>query len=253
MIDLLVLQHLATRLGAVDIAERTRALTQRLAEGRFYVACIGQFKRGKSTLLNALVGDPILPTGVVPVTSVVTVLRYGERAARVKAGGSWTPCDPSHLADFVSEDQNPGNRLAVEAVEVFVPCQLLAGGMCLVDTPGVGSVFEDVLGSFKGRVASVDRDAAVYLRQLLRVNSARSRNDFEERVLESRRRLERELRARLDAVTATAERALQAAEASSTAGGAAVAAQLDDLRLIESDLVSFEGQVDATQSMDGQE
>jgi hypothetical protein len=157
MIDLSVIRRLATQLGAPDIADRADALAQRLAEGRFYVACVGQFKRGKSTLLNGLVGDPILPTGVVPVTSVVTVLRYGERrAARVKVGGSWAPCDPSQLADFVSEDQNPGNRRAVEAVEVFVPSQLLAHGMCLVDTPGVGSVFEENSAATHAFVPHVD-------------------------------------------------------------------------------------------------
>jgi hypothetical protein len=121
------------------------------------VACIGQFKRGKSTLLNALVGDPILPTGVVPVTSVVTVVRYGDRrAARVKVGGSWAPCEPSQLVAFVSEEENPGNRRAVEAVEVFVPCRLLARGMCLVDTPGVGSVFEENSAATHAFVPHVD-------------------------------------------------------------------------------------------------
>jgi hypothetical protein len=48
------------------------------------VACVGQFKRGKSNLLNALVARAVLPTGVVPVTSAVTILRYGgEEGARV--------------------------------------------------------------------------------------------------------------------------------------------------------------------------
>ena len=45
-------------------------MAERVSEGRFYVACIGQFKRGKSSVLNALVGDRVLPTGVVPVTTV---------------------------------------------------------------------------------------------------------------------------------------------------------------------------------------
>jgi len=66
---------------------------ERLAEGRFYVACVGQFKRGKSTLINALVGHAVLPAGVAPVTSVVTVVRYGsEPRARVRlANQAWQP------------------------------------------------------------------------------------------------------------------------------------------------------------------
>src|ERR1019366_7217097 len=53
---LLRLADLAQELGAEPVAEEARELAARVAEGRFYVACLGQFKRGKSTLLNALVG-----------------------------------------------------------------------------------------------------------------------------------------------------------------------------------------------------
>ena len=111
--------------------------------GRFYVACLGQFKRGKSTLLNALIGTAVLPTGVVPVTSVVTVVRHGARpGVRVRLhGGAWQDVDPSALGAYVSEIENPENVKGVEAAEVFVASPLLAHGMCLVDTPGIGSVF----------------------------------------------------------------------------------------------------------------
>src|SRR5574342_566941 len=111
--------------------------------GRYYVACVGQFKRGKSTLLNALVGEALLPCGAVPVTSAVTILQYGpEKRARVRfADGHEQPIDPDEIGAYVSESENPENRKGVRAVEVFLPSPLLAEGMCLVDTPGVGSVF----------------------------------------------------------------------------------------------------------------
>ena len=60
---LLRLANLARELGADPVAEEARELAARVSEGRFYVACIGQFKRGKSTLLNALVGYAVVPTG----------------------------------------------------------------------------------------------------------------------------------------------------------------------------------------------
>jgi ribosome biogenesis GTPase A len=47
-------------------------LNERLSQGRFHLAVLGQFKRGKSTLLNALVGESILPVGVVPLTAAPT-------------------------------------------------------------------------------------------------------------------------------------------------------------------------------------
>lgn len=133
----------AREFGSERVAEDAAALAERLTEGRFYVACIGQFKRGKSTLLNALVGDRVLPTGVVPITAVPTVLRHGEfRRARVRfQGGSWTDVAPEELTDYVSEEHNPENSKRVAGVEVFVPSALLADGMCFVDTPGLGSVF----------------------------------------------------------------------------------------------------------------
>jgi hypothetical protein len=133
----------ASEVGVDHLPAEAAALAERLAEGRFFVACVGQFKRGKSTLLNALVGEPVLPTGVVPVTTVVTVLRYGpRRGARVRLRGEgWLDIEPGDLRAYVTEAENPENRKGVEAVEVFVPSPLLACGMCLVDTPGLGSVF----------------------------------------------------------------------------------------------------------------
>ena len=74
--------ELASRLGAAALAAEAGSLADRLAAGRLYLACVGQFKRGKSTLLNALVGEPVLPVGVQPVTSIVTTVRYGAAAAR---------------------------------------------------------------------------------------------------------------------------------------------------------------------------
>jgi hypothetical protein len=129
--------------GVDHLPAEAAALAERLAAGRFFVACVGQFKRGKSTLLNALVGEPVLPTGVVPVTAVLTVLRHGPcRAARIRLrDGTWREIEPGEIGAYATETENPENRKGIEAVEVFVPSPLLASGMCLVDTPGLGSVF----------------------------------------------------------------------------------------------------------------
>ena len=140
---LLRLAELAQDVEDRRIEEEARDLAGRIAEGRFYVACIGQFKRGKSTLINALVGDPVLPVGFTPVTAVPTVVRYGNRRlARIQGqDASWQEVDVSDLGQYVSEEGNPENVKGVRGAEVFVPSALLAGGMCFVDTPGLGSVF----------------------------------------------------------------------------------------------------------------
>jgi len=134
---------LSEEAGAPPLATDVRALADRVRDGLFYVACVGQFKRGKSTLINALAGKSLLPVGVAPVTAVVTVVRHGERpAARVRfAAGDWQEIAISELAQYVTEEHNPENTKGVAAVEVFAPTELLGSGMCLVDTPGIGSVF----------------------------------------------------------------------------------------------------------------
>lgn len=137
------LAELAEELGSDRVKEDAEALAQRVTEGRFYVACVGQFKRGKSTLLNALLGVRILPAGVLPLTTVPTIVRYGgARQARVRfSGGKWADIAPDDLAQYVSEELNPENKKGVIGVEVFSPSRLLRDGMCFVDTPGLGSVF----------------------------------------------------------------------------------------------------------------
>jgi hypothetical protein len=141
--DLSALAALAGELEAPRLADAARATAARILEGRFHVACVGQFKRGKSTLLNALLGRELLPVGVTPVTSVPTLLRHGVREhARVRFdGGNWHEAPLGDLALFVSERHNPQNALGVAAVEVFAESPLLESGMCLVDTPGIGSIF----------------------------------------------------------------------------------------------------------------
>jgi GTP-binding protein EngB required for normal cell division len=136
------IRELAAEIGAAEVATEAAALIERTAGGRFYVACVGQFKRGKSTLINALLGAPVLPTGIVPVTAVPTVVRHGDPGARMRQPDGWHSIPPGTLAEYVSQDANPGNAKQVAGVEVFVPGDLLRGGLCLVDTPGLGSVFE---------------------------------------------------------------------------------------------------------------
>jgi hypothetical protein len=148
---------LAQQAELLALAEEGARLAERASVGSYYVACLGQFKRGKSSLLNSLLGRPVLPTGVAPVTSVVTVVRYGPQPrTRVRFAEGWQEISPAALAEYVTETSNPGNRKAVLAVEVFEPAPLLAGGMCLVDTPGIGSVVVESSEATRNFVPQVD-------------------------------------------------------------------------------------------------
>lgn len=155
---LLQLSRLAQKLGAESVAEEASELAARVSEGRFYVACIGQFKRGKSTLLNAMVGQAVVPTGFVPVTAVPTVVRFGDELhARVRMrDGSWQDIAMSALKEYVTEELNPENKRGVDGAEVFVPSPLLSSGMCFVDTPGLGSVFTGNTATTQAFIPHID-------------------------------------------------------------------------------------------------
>ena len=151
--------------GSLLSDERARQvvhLHERWRARRFVTIIAGEFKRGKSTLLNALAGVDVLPTGVLPVTTVPTRVEQGSReVARVLfRDGSQREIGLTEVPNFVDESRNPGNRLGVASVEV----QLATGlppGVVLVDVPGLGSVHrhntETALAAFP------EADAALFV------------------------------------------------------------------------------------------
>ncbi|OZM77006.1 dynamin family protein [Pseudonocardia sp. MH-G8] len=133
-----------------DLLERLRTARTRLLDGRVRVLIVGEFKQGKSLLVNGLVGVPVCPTFDDVATAVPTVVHHAEtvtvtlvrchdrpdgerRSERIEVPSG-------ELADHVCEQGNPGNREGWSHVEVGIPRPVLAGGMELVDTPGVGGL-----------------------------------------------------------------------------------------------------------------
>ena len=130
-------------LGTDQDREQIAALRARLDAARLRVLVAGEAKRGKSTLINALLGRAVLPAGVTPLTAVATTVRYGDDPhAEVRFADGHEEKQPlTALPDLVTERGNPGNRRHVAAVTVYLDAPVLAGGVELVDTPGTGSVF----------------------------------------------------------------------------------------------------------------
>jgi GTPase Era involved in 16S rRNA processing len=108
------------------------------------VAILGQFKSGKSSFLNSLIGKPILSVGVIPVTTTITRLQYGkrERAIVRHFDGQEIDVDIGTVEEFTSEAQNPANEKNVEVVDIELPSLEKYAGLRLVDTPGLGSIFK---------------------------------------------------------------------------------------------------------------
>jgi Dynamin family len=135
--------------GGATHGRQLKDLAARLSAGRLRIAVLGQFKRGKSTFLNALLGYDLLPAGVVPLTAIPAFLRWGPenlvnisfldgQPSQVIAAGN--VCDIAvALRRYATEEGNPRNRARVARVEVSLPAPLLVSGIELIDTPGIGS------------------------------------------------------------------------------------------------------------------
>jgi uncharacterized membrane-anchored protein YhcB (DUF1043 family) len=145
--------------GREDLGARVGAARQRIEDPAFRVLVVGEFKQGKSSLVNALLGVDVCPVDDDIATSAPTAVRYApQRTARVL----YKPTDDDHdgqpsseeidverIREFVTEATNPENERRVQWLEIGVPSPLLADGLVLVDTPGVGG-----LGSVHGAITA---------------------------------------------------------------------------------------------------
>ena len=128
--------------------EALAELAARLDNATFQLAVLGQFKRGKSTLINALIGQPLLATDVLPVTAIptfltagdeygiTTIARNGERAHRAAPD---LDALKALVAATTTEAENPGNTLDLDRVLLTLPAEGCLTSLTLVDTPGIGS------------------------------------------------------------------------------------------------------------------
>ena len=140
-----VLRCIIERFGLVSLVPTLDAAESAAqADAPLDIAVLGQFKAGKSSLLNALIGIDRLPVGVIPVTAVVTRIVAGPGSVRViHLDGTTESVQPSRIAEFVSEEGNAGNWRSVATVDVEVPGLTSWPGVRLVDTPGLGSTMRD--------------------------------------------------------------------------------------------------------------
>jgi len=165
----------------------------KLDEERFSLVVLGEFNHGKSTFVNALLGQPVLPTGITPTTAVLAHLSHGPalRAELVMESGQRLPIDPARLADFATVEGLAGHPAApsgddaIHYIDIQLPAPVLEGRLTIVDTPGVNDINEQRAEITYGYIPRAD--AAVFLLDGTQILTASERQFLEERILRSSR------------------------------------------------------------------
>jgi GTPase SAR1 family protein len=137
--------EVAREAGRDDLASRLEAAVGRTRRPSTVVCVVGEFKQGKSTLVNTLVGEDVCAVDDDLATSVVTLLEHGEERTatahrRTDQGRQSAAIDASRVPAIISEAGNPDNRMAIERVDLTLPSPFLKTGISLIDTPGVGGL-----------------------------------------------------------------------------------------------------------------
>lgn len=136
------IERVVTERGLVEFRPTIASILDRLEDKSFEIAIFGRVSSGKSSLLNAMLETDVLPVGVTPITAVPTrivyrepptlTIRFAERPAQT--------CDVDRLAEFATEQQNPGNSKHVTRILLRLAAPRLHDGVTFVDTPGLGSL-----------------------------------------------------------------------------------------------------------------
>ena len=152
---------LAEEVGLPQIAQRARDVHGRANYSKVHLVVIGEFNRGKTTFVNALIGKPLLPMDIVPTTAAIWVIEKGSqfRAAGVMADGSKTALDISDLARLNADGDLC--RPDLKFVQLEVPSLAIGDDVIVIDTPGVNDINEQRCEITYGFLAQAD--AAIFL------------------------------------------------------------------------------------------
>jgi len=180
------LQSAAAELGMGREKRSLGELAQRVDEGLLRIIVIGEFNRGKSTFINALLGRDVLPMAVRPTTATLNIIQWGD--------------EPKAVATFVDETKEEVSLEQLEAyvtvkgeqvprvkfVELYYPTPFCERGVRLIDTPGVNDLDkqreEITYGFIPGSDAAIlvlDAEAAVSRSEKVFLEEKILKNDIE--------------------------------------------------------------------------
>lgn len=139
-------QSLVTQSDRKDIAKTLKESAERFTKGKLIVVVAGEFKQGKSSLINALINEKdLFPVDIDITTNLVSTITYGkEEKVTVVLGepGKGKPKNitRAEISDYVTEQKNRRNQKQAQMLIIESPNPQLKEGLVLVDTPGVGGL-----------------------------------------------------------------------------------------------------------------
>jgi small GTP-binding protein len=159
----------------------------KLDEERYSVVVLGEFNHGKSTFINALLGEAVLPVGITPTTALLTHLTHGKRtsATLVMEDGARRPLEVKALGDWLTVEGREKPNPPVHHVEITHKAPILENRLTIVDTPGVNDINEQRAEITYGYLPRAD--AAVFLLDATQILTASERQFLEEHILRSSR------------------------------------------------------------------
>ena len=184
--ELGAIAKLASEVGMNTLAaELTDQRIPKLHEERFNLVVVGEFNHGKSTFVNALLGQAVLPAGITPTTATINHITWGDAPAATAhmEDGSTKTIDlnqgPHALVDWVTIEGKDAAH--VKFVDVRWPAPILRDRVTLVDTPGVNDINEQRAEITYGYIPRAD--AVLFLLDGAQVLKASERAFLEQRIL----------------------------------------------------------------------
>lgn len=141
------IKDLAVKEGKSEAALEVEQLQSRIdsfrTTGKTITVVLGEFKRGKSSFINALLGEEICPVDTDITTSIVSQIQYGEaeQATVYFANQTEQVVKKAEISQYVTEQGNRNNEKHVQLVDIQTSSKhLLQADMIIVDTPGLGAL-----------------------------------------------------------------------------------------------------------------
>ena len=137
------LKGFCVSLGMKNASESIDEMMKKSAEDSFDVAIVGEFRRGKSTLINALLGKAILPSDVLPTTATLNRVTYGITPfVKIEyKNGTTEDIDINQLSDYVTKltDESEQRAQTIRQATVYYPVNYCKNNVDIIDTPGLNA------------------------------------------------------------------------------------------------------------------